>query len=137
MIEPKDFCGKELSATLIEMNINGCCGHFIYDTDASKLKATRLILTVRTAAARGYTLAISLYEAQKFFRQKHNIHIEIIYHDALWYEFLVKKASKTIVQGSGYATYEDALVTAIEKTVESIKSMTRQKFQDKWGDTDP
>lgn len=29
MIEPKDFCGKELSAALIEMNINGCCGHFI------------------------------------------------------------------------------------------------------------
>lgn len=138
MIEPKDFCGKELSTALIEMNINGCCGHFIYDKDASKLKANRQILTVRTAAALGYTLAISLYEAQKFFRQKHNIHIEIIYHDTLWYEYLVKKSGKIIVQGSGYTTYENALVTAIEKTVESIKSlMTRQEFHDKWGDTDP
>lgn len=125
MIEIKDFCDKKLSAALIEMNINGCCGHFIYDKDNSILKAMRQLLTVRTAAALGYTLAISLYEAQKFFRQKHNIHVEIIYHDTLWYEYLVKKSGKIIVQGSGYTTYEDALATAIEKTVQYLKSQPK------------
>ena len=112
MLETKDFCDNQLSRELWIMGLvpeNFCDGP-----------------------------DVMLYEAQKFFRQQHNIHIEIIYHDALWYEFLVKKTNKTVAQGSGYATYEDALMTAVEKTVAFINPvMTPQEFKDKWGDTDP
>ena len=76
MLTGKDYCDKDLSATLIKMGFIGF-GYFYYEKDSSKLKATHQSLTVRTAKALGHTLAISLYEAQKWLREEKNIDISI------------------------------------------------------------
>ena len=80
MITEKDYCDKELSATLIEMGFKGF-GHFYYGKDSSKLKATHQFLTTRTAKALNLTLAVSLYEAQKWLREEKNIIVEVFIDD--------------------------------------------------------
>ena len=93
MLTEKDYCDKDLSATLMEMGFRGF-GHFYYEKDSSKLKATHQFLTVRTAKALGHTLAISLYEAQKWLREEKNIHIEV-YACARGYIYELCKAYKS------------------------------------------
>lgn len=77
MITEKDYCDKDLSATLIEMGFSGF-GHFYYEKDSSRLKATHKFLTVRTAKALDHTLAVSLYEAQKFLMEEKEVYVTVI-----------------------------------------------------------
>ena len=80
MLTEKDYCDKDLSATLMEMGFRGF-GLFYYEKDSSKLKAIHQILTARTAKALGHTLAVSLYEAQKWLREEKNIIVEVFVDD--------------------------------------------------------
>lgn len=80
MLTEKDYCDKDLSTTLMEMGFRGF-GHFYYEKNSSKLKATSQFLTVRTAKALNLTLAISLYEAQKWLREEKNIIVEVFVDD--------------------------------------------------------
>lgn len=103
MLTEKDYCDKDLSASLMEMGFRGF-GHFYYEKDSSKLKVTHQILTVRTAKALGHTLAISLYEAQKWLREEKNIHIEV-YACAGGYIYELCKAYKADSFSGGTTIY--------------------------------
>ena len=103
MVENKDYCDKDLSATLIEMGFKGF-GPFYYDKDGSKLKTTHQFLTPRTAKALNLTLAISLYEAQKWLREEEGIHIEV-YACAGGYIYELCKAYKPNSFSGGTTIY--------------------------------
>ena len=114
-------------------------GHFYYEKDSSKLKAIDRFLTVRTAKALGHTLAISLYEAQKWLREEKNIHIEV-YACAGGYIYELCKAYKlgsfsggTIIytpndagnpklnNAGRYDDFEICLLEGIKESIEILK----------------
>lgn len=134
MLTEKDYCDKDLSATLMEMGFRGF-GHIYYEKDSSKLKATHQILTARTAKALGHTLAVSLYAAQKFLREEKKIIIEanfnlmykgqprfgwrVLYnltqHKGAYYTFDSVKSKED------YDSYEEALSECIKEAIEILK----------------
>ena len=138
MLTEKDYCDKDLSATLMEMGFKGF-GHFYYEKDSSKLKTTYQFITIRTAKAFGHTLAISLYEAQKWLREEKNIHIEV-YACAGGYIYELCKAYKADSFSGGttiytpndadnpklnnagrYDDFETCLLEGIKESIEILK----------------
>ena len=120
MLTEKDYCDKDLSATLIEMGFRGF-GNFYYGKDSSKLKTTHQFLTPRTAKALNLTLAVSLYEAQKFLRKEKKIHIEIDLLMAKWYPTIVSYNRLKLVELRGYEFYEEALLEGIKEAIKLLK----------------
>ena len=65
---------------------------------------------------------ILLYEAQKWLREEHNLHIEVGYNPSLsWYYYHVWESQDEIAEGEAFPTYEDALQTAIYMSVGYLK----------------
>ena len=65
---------------------------------------------------------IQLYEAQKYLREEHDLHIEVRWYCNMWYEYEVKEAEgKVVAKGSAFPTYEEALSTAVRMAVEHLK----------------
>ena len=128
MLTGKDYCDKDLSATLIKMGFMGF-GYFYYEKDSSKLKATHQSLTVRTAKALGHTLAISLYEAQKWLREEKNIDISITISPFEYFatirEFVFWNGKYSFVTPptypNGAKTYEEALLEGIKEAVKILE----------------
>ena len=66
--------------------------------------------------------AVSLYDAQRWLREEHNLHIEISYNPMLpWYVYRVWKHQDEIAEGEAFPSYEDALKTAIYMATEHLK----------------
>ena len=128
MLTGKDYCDKDLSATLIKMGFMGF-GYFYYEKDSSKLKATHQSLTVRTAKALGHTLAISLYEAQKWLREEKNIDISITISPFEYFatirDFLFWNGKYFFetppTYPNGAKTYEEALLEGIKEAVKILE----------------
>ena len=138
MLTEKDYCDKDLSATLMEMGFRGF-GHFYYEKDSSKLKATHQILTARTAKALGHTLAISLYEAQKWLREEKGMLVDSmvfadnsidadgkvvdrwIYYSCAILNTLTAEFIRSYDLSDEYDTYEEALSEGIKKAVKILK----------------
>ena len=128
MLTGKDYCDKDLSATLMKMGFMGF-GYFYYEKDSSKLKATHQSLTVRTAKALGHTLAISLYEAQKWLREEKNIDISITISPFEYFatirEFVFWNGKYSFVTPptypNGAKTYEEALLEGIKEAVKILE----------------
>ena len=120
MLTEKDYCDKDLSATLIEMGFRGF-GHFYYGKDSSKLKTTHQFLTARTTKALNLTLAVSLYEAQEFLREEKKIHIEIDLLMSKWYPTIVSYNRLKLVELKGCESYEEALSEGIKEAVKILK----------------
>lgn len=127
MLTGKDYCDKDLSATLIKVGFMGF-GYFYYEKDSSKLKATHQSLTVRTAKALGHTLAISLYEAQKWLREEKCIIVDVRYgapyynvvlhHRITYGHYVVKDKNNRIAD---FIEYEEALSEGIKEAVNILK----------------
>ena len=128
MLTEKDYCDKDLSATLIEMGFRGF-GNFYYGKDSSKLKTTHQFLTPRTAKALNFTLAVSLYEAQKFLREEKKIDIFVragyLGKNRVRHYFAEVFTSKDVVildnDREDYDTYEEALLEGIKEAVKLLK----------------
>ena len=128
MLTGKDYCDKDLSATLMKMGFRGF-GYFYYEKDSSKLKETHQFLTVRTAKALGHTLAISLYEAQKWLREEKNIDISITISPFEYFatirEFVFWNGKYSFVTPptypNGAKTYEEALLEGIKEAVKILE----------------
>ena len=65
---------------------------------------------------------IQLYEAQKWLRENHNLHVEVGYNPVLsWYVYRVWEHQDEIAEGEAFPSYEEALNTAIYMAVEYLK----------------
>ena len=63
-----------------------------------------------------------LYEAQKWLRENHNLHVEVGYNPVLcWYVYRVWEHQDEIAEGEAFPSYEEALSTAIYMAVEYLK----------------
>ena len=134
MLTGKDYCDKDLSATLMKMGFMGF-GYFYYEKDSSKLKATHQSLTVRTAKALGHTLAISLYEAQKWLREEKGIFSDIgLFNDGAFYYCIRQKKNNywaeiyrsffhdDLFDDYGkFESYEEALSEGIKAAINILK----------------
>ena len=82
MLTEKDYCDYDTCVALKELGYKGI-SRFFYATKESPLRRYSYdqILTTRIADAVGHTLAISLYVAQKWLREKENIIVEVFVDD--------------------------------------------------------
>ena len=123
MLTEKDYCDKDLSATLIEIGFRGF-GHFYYAKDSSKLKATHQFLTIRTAKALNLTLAVSLYEAQKWLREVKKLHITIYSQSQESWQYRITKPHQNLedgLYGEDFSSFEEALSEGIKEVIELLK----------------
>lgn len=110
MLTEKDYCDYDTSRELKELGFiaglgEGNCGYCLYD-DAWHDQVNRPLL----------------YEAQKWLREEHQLHIEVRHYQNLWYEYELKEAEgKILAEGSAFKTYEDALSTAVYMATEHLK----------------
>ena len=65
---------------------------------------------------------ISLYEAQKWLREKHNLHIEITYSPSCWTCKIYDLKEWDYIKGfTFFESFEDALHTLIKEAVKILK----------------
>ena len=73
-----------------------------------------------------YIDAPTMWEAQKWLRENHNLHIEVGYNPILsWYVYRVWEHHDEIAEGEAFHTYEDALKTAIYMATEFLKEESK------------
>jgi hypothetical protein len=123
MLTEKDYCDYETCVALKELGYVGsrqeceCFGayfNFGKDIFTDSLDNTEV--------GTNEYLRVSLYLAQKWLREKHNLHIEVRWYSNLWYEYEVKEAEgKILAEGSAFKTYEEALSTAVYMATEYLK----------------
>ena len=66
--------------------------------------------------------AVSLYEAQKWMREKHNLHIEITYSPSCWTGKIYDLKEWKYIKGfTFFESFEDALHTLIKEAVKILK----------------
>ena len=124
MLSEKDYCDYETCVALKELGYIGQGRHFYdLDNDPKELRHFGIqVLTTRSAEALNFVLAIRLYDAQKWLREEHNLHIEVCYNPSIsWYYYHVWKDQDEIAEGDAFPSYEDALSTAIYMAVECLK----------------
>ena len=70
----------------------------------------------------GGVKAPSLYEAQKWLREKHNLHIEITYSPSCWTGKIYDLKEWDYIKGfTFFESFEDALHTLIKEAVKILK----------------
>ena len=123
MLTEKDYCDYETCVALKEMGYKGMSRYYYTHRDHKLHYDTyNKFYTVRTADAMGYVLAIHLYEAQKFLREKHNLHIEITYSPACWTGKIYDLKEWDYIKGfTFFKSFEDALHTLIKEAVKILK----------------
>ena len=112
----KDYCDYETCVALRELGFRDeCFGHyykgkFYTDMPPKHYQSDR------------YISVPSLYEAQKWLRENHNLHVEVGYNPVLsWYVYRVWEHQDEIAEGEAFPSYEEALSTAIYMAIEYLK----------------
>ena len=124
MLKEKDYCDKDLSLALKEVGYIGQ-GRCYYDLDKEPNKLRHLdiqVLTTRSAEALNFVLAVHLYDAQKWLREKHNLHIEIIYSPSCWTCKIYDLKEWDYIKGFTFIeSYEEALSEGLRYAVKILK----------------
>ena len=133
MLTEKDYCDYDTCVALKELGYVGSSRYYYTQRDHKfHYDAYNKFYTVRTADAMGYVLAIHLYEAQKWLREKKGI---FVYIDVPWKtdgglgwsHFCCNKPmtekDKEVCFASGgfYDFYEEALLESIKQSVKILK----------------
>ena len=129
MLTNKDFCDYETCVALVELGTRITSRKVYSDRNTLKHSSRGITYTVRAASAMGWVIAIPLYEAQKFLREKKGIHIApriYLYHDinldeqTSWECTIYVEWSAIYTIGKSL-TYEDALLLGIKEAVKILK----------------
>ena len=134
MLTEKDYCDYETCVALKELGFRERCVAY-YDTadNVGLLYNTQWtcdvipcqycdLLESRNSATEYEVDAPTLYDAQKWLRENHNLHVEVSYNPFLsWYVYRVWEHQDEIAEGEAFPTYEDALSTAIYMATEFLK----------------
>ena len=102
-----DYCIKDMAIRLLEL---GFPCHTPY------IKTDKLEIIQR----------ISLYEAQKWFRDEHNLHITIFSSSQESWMYRITKPHQALedgIYGEDYISYEDALCCALMKLIFSLQNI--------------
>ena len=129
MLTEKDYCDYDTCVALVELGMRITSRKVYSDRNTLKHSSRGITYTVRAASAMGWVIAIPLYEAQKFLREKKGIHIApriYLYHDinldeqTSWECTIYVEWSAIYTIGKSL-TYEDALLLGIKEAVKILK----------------
>ena len=144
MLTEKDYCDKDLSLALKEAGYIGQ-GRCYYDLDKEPNKLRHFgiqVLTIRSAEALNFVLAVHLYDAQKWLREEKRICVEVdccaggyvwelckAYHKdwfsggtTIYTHYCEDNAINTLLNDCGkYDSYEEALSEGIKEAVKMLK----------------
>ena len=128
MLTEKDYCDYETCVALRELGYKGT-SRFFYATKESTLRrySHNQILTTRIADSVGHTLAISLYVAQKWLREEHDICVHICRPHMtngsyVWSNTVFLHGCEVSSRGF-FLSYEEALSEGIKEAVKILKDM--------------
>lgn len=127
MLTEKDYCDYETCVALMELGMRITSRKVYSDRDTLKHSSRGVTYTVRTASAMGWVIAIPLYEAQKFLRERKNLNVNIraFIKDGWYYTIQYCDGNPLISQltltDKLYKTYEEALSEGIKEAVKILK----------------
>jgi hypothetical protein len=126
MLTEKDYCDYDICVALKELGYDEPCEGYYHLTDDEDYNQ----LSFEWCYDRDFLNSLNkwragvpmLCDAQKWLREKHNLHIEVRYYQNMWYEYELKEAEgKILAEGSAFKTYEEALSTAVYMATEHLK----------------
>ena len=122
MLIEKDYCDYETCVALVELGMRITSRKVYSDRDTLKHSSRGVTYTVRTASAMGWVIAIPLYEAQKWLREEHNLHIEITYTPLCWTGKIYDLKECNYIKGfTFFKSFEETLHTLIKEAVKILK----------------
>ena len=126
MLTEKDYCDYETCVALKELGITACGLRFYEKGCPNTLYQNHLQpLTIRSAEALDRVLAISLYYAQKWLREKKNIQIEIptsFMDNGVWkFSFRIQTPEFYDRAIGEWDSFEEALLEGIKEAVKILK----------------
>ena len=137
MLTKKDYCDCETCVALKELGYIGTSQYF-YTTKDSPLRMCQRnqTLTIRTASAIGHTLAVHLYEAQKFLREEKGVdtivHL-LRFNDGKRYcasisiqghrITVLEEGTNCMIEPLLFECYEDALADGISRAVDILSGI--------------
>ena len=125
MLTEKDYCDYDTCVALKEMGITACGLRFYEKGCPNTLYQNHLQpLTIRTAEALDRVLAISLYYAQKWLREEHNLHITIYSQSQESWQYRITKPHQKLEEGlygEDFSSFEEALSEGIKEAVKILK----------------
>ena len=129
MLTEKDYCDYETCVALKELGYIGTSQYFYTTKDSSLRMCQRnQTLTIRTASAIGHTLAIHLYDAQKWLREEKGLFVQIDLFEAD-YGFRIYDTEEVyydhyhVVRHNGHpvGSYEESLLAGIKQSVKLLR----------------
>ena len=133
MLTEKDYCDYETCVALKELGYIGSSRYYYTQRDRKfHCDAYNRFYTIRTANAMGYVLAIHLYEAQKWLREK-GIFVFVgcpwIMNEGLGWSYDVcdnpcygyEDDDCLKASGGAYDSYEEALLEGVRTSIKLLK----------------
>ena len=127
MLNDKDLCDYNTSVALKELGYIGQ-GRLYYapDKDPNELRHFGIqVLTTRSAEALNFVLAVHLFDAQKWLREKKNIQIEIpisFMDNGVWkFSFRIQTPEFYDRAIGEWDSFEEALLEGIKEAVKILK----------------
>ena len=121
MLENKDYCDYETCVALCELGMRITSRRVYSDRNTLKHSSRGITYTVRTASAMGWVIAIPLYEAQKFLREKEiMVYPQYMTNGQTWM-CLVYEEKKMLMRSIGRGSYNEVLNEGIKEAVKILK----------------
>ena len=127
MLSAKDYCDYDTCVALKELGYIGQGRHFYdLDNDPKELRHFGIqVLTTRSAEALNFVLAVHLYDAQKWLREKKNIQIEIsisFMDNGVWeFSFRIQTPEFYDRAIGEWDSYEEALLEGVRAAIKLLK----------------
>lgn len=125
MLTDKNYCDYEACIALKEVGFNEYCNGYI-DSLCKTFIETRYLKKWNSYKRSDFEIfsCPSLYEAQKWLREKHNLHIEITYSPSCWTCKIYDLKEWDYIKGFTFIeSYEEALLEGIKESIKILKDM--------------
>ena len=126
MLTEKDYCDYEICVALKELGYNGTvgeCSHFgAFYMGGKEIFYDRLY---NSELKENECLRVPLYLAQKWLRERHNLHITIYSQSQESWQYRITKPHQRLedgLHGEDFSSYEEALSEGIKETVKILKN---------------
>ena len=127
MLTEKYYCDYDTCVALKELGYIGQ-GRYYYDLDKDPKELRHVgiqVLTTRSAEALNFVLAVHLYDAQKWLREKKNIQIEIsisFMDNGVWeFSFRIQTPEFYDRAIGEWDSYEEALLEGVRAAIKLLK----------------
>jgi hypothetical protein len=124
MLTNKNYCDYETCVALRELGYDGKRSNYCYIEKSKQQLEPEAGIFLKVFRGEKYTYvnAIHLYEAQKWLREEHNLHIEITYSPSCWTGKIYDFKERDYIKGfTFFESFEETLHTLIKEAVKILK----------------